>query len=514
MFIKSIRTQEGLVESKAREEGISRDRELLFKTMWQIAFLTIVTLTPSLFSMPESNNDNNNADGGACHDMTAFILAGGIPELSTSLKISESAIAPSSSAAVPFAASFDSFSSSSSSSSSSYSPSSSSSSSPLCAVTELLKAFTLTQSDHNSRSVQDASFSVTSVLALITNLAIAQHSAECVAFVSRYLMTLAPLLALSLDSEHTIKNSIIGAIAANITELSVVSSSSSSLPSSPLPCPQSILGEVLVSYQQASISLTAACGGSNNTTGTDKIFAVCSTALDCLLSTSRTIDIAREDESETSSSSSSSMTIQLCALILQQNVAPIFARALLTSSLRLMQTQAASSNVVKNTNYSKILLQVLFTPTLYVLSDSSSVAAGSSSDADKERENFELISVQLILFSFNLLEESRRAAMIELILPVLCQVLMRYAGRFDSPTILFCGKGLTALARTFPEVFRVQISTLSEAARTTLMEVMKSVQLQQQQQQQQQQQGATGGQSQPSSLATGPKKIDFSKFKS
>jgi hypothetical protein len=179
---------------------------------------------------------------------------------------------------------------------------------------------------------------------------------------------------------------------------------------------------------------------------------------------------------------------QINVLILQNNKATTFCKSGLLYLLRLMQSSTEKIGPL-------IMNSIL--PSLLLVLDTFM------------DESYELVVVQIIFFAFNLLKETKKEILITLILVPLINVMSKRSN--DSMITQFLGKCLTHLAKTYQDIFRIQVGMLTDPQRQILQDAMRNVLQQQQQQQQQlsqqnQQQGA-------STSITTIKKIDLTKFK-
>jgi hypothetical protein len=154
-----------------------------------------------------------------------------------------------------------------------------------------------------------------------------------------------------------------------------------------------------------------------------------------------------------------------------------------------------------------MLLETIFPAAVSALSCVGSPS--QSSDAAAQRDEVELLLVQILFLGFGYVTEDKHGVYVSMLMKPLNLIMAKKPAQ--SPVVMFVGKGLTHIARVCANAFREQVAMLSEVERTTLQNVMR-VALQQAaevQQQQQTQHGSFATQT----AAPSAKKIDFAKFK-
>jgi len=88
--------------------------------------------------------------------------------------------------------------------------------------------------------------------------------------------------------------------------------------------------------------------------------------------------------------------------------------------------------------------------------------------------NVHILLLQLVFVIFNLLSsDEQRSAYVRLILPSLC-LLIEKRGANDNLSLV-CGKGVTHIARTHPQLFRTEIAVLPPSQITLLQTIMRTV---------------------------------------
>jgi hypothetical protein len=224
--------------------------------------------------------------------------------------------------------------------------------------------------------------------------------------------------------------------------------------------------------------------------------------------------------------------LPLTAVLLATNTPPCYLNGIFFASLKYLQTH---SNDSQQLHLALTLLTTSLLPlTSHLLTKSSSSHVSSPHHNNGNHIQPEMLMLQLLFLMFNLHAlDSLKAFHLKAILPILCDVIQRKG--FSDPLSLICGKGVTHIARTSPQIFKGEILLVSDEAKLLLQNAMKMIL--EQQNQQQQQSGAGGANSSSGSgvnsginkssqaMATagvggaaqggagGLKKFDMSKFK-
>ena len=167
-----------------------------------------------------------------------------------------------------------------------------------------------------------------------------------------------------------------------------------------------------------------------------------------------------------------------------------YVRALLALSIRLVQVDPAGTG--------SLLVSVILPLLLCRLGDATEVPDDAT----------ELLSLQLLFLSFTLVQEGQRSVFLSAILTPVCTYLMKCS--VEGQASIFCGRGITHLARLCPEAFKDQVPKLSEDLRMKLQHVMKSVLENQQNTEKTNQYGTNISDSNSSANV---KKIDISRYR-
>ena len=131
------------------------------------------------------------------------------------------------------------------------------------------------------------------------------------------------------------------------------------------------------------------------------------------------------------------------------------------------------------------------------------------SNPAKIDDSLHLLFAQIIFLCFSLIEEAQKRNFIGCILSPLSRSLINKI-ETSSTLVLFCGKGLTHLARNYPENFKEHVLLLSPENKQALQASMASSV---QNEQLQAQKAAASDQSTSGSIGIGMvKKLDFAKF--
>jgi hypothetical protein len=183
--------------------------------------------------------------------------------------------------------------------------------------------------------------------------------------------------------------------------------------------------------------------------------------------------------------------LPLTAVLLATNTPPCYLNGIFFASLKYLQTHANNSQQL---HLALTLLTTSLLPlTSHLLTKSSSNTSSSSHVSSPHHNNGnhiqpEMLMLQLLFLMFNLHAlDSLKAFHLKAILPILCDVIQRKG--FSDPLSLICGKGVTHIARTSPQIFKGEILLVSDEAKLLLQNAMKMIL---EQQNQQQQSGAGG----------------------
>ncbi|CAE7483532.1 unnamed protein product [Symbiodinium microadriaticum] len=154
-----------------------------------------------------------------------------------------------------------------------------------------------------------------------------------------------------------------------------------------------------------------------------------------------------------------------------------------------------------------IVTSSVIPPVLHVLGN------GGYSQFGSHAANTDILALNLVFLLYNILpDDHQRTAYLNITLPSLCGILQSM-DHSSSPAQL-CGKGITHIARSSPQIFRGEIMLLPEQSRVVLQNAMRAV-LEAMNQ-------SAAGQNAPQSAATGHtqqtthggiKKIDMSKYR-
>jgi len=130
-------------------------------------------------------------------------------------------------------------------------------------------------------------------------------------------------------------------------------------------------------------------------------------------------------------------------------------------------------------------------------------------DASEEPDDAtELLCLQFLFLCFTVVQEGKRSLFLSTILTPVCSYLMKRS--IDGQASVFCGRGITHLARLCPEAFKDQVPKLSEERRAKLQHVMKSVL---ENQQSAERAGQYGNNVSDGNNSVSVKKIDISRYR-
>lgn len=166
-----------------------------------------------------------------------------------------------------------------------------------------------------------------------------------------------------------------------------------------------------------------------------------------------------------------------------------FMKSLVNSNIRFIKSDPTGAG--------KVLASKIFPPLLMILNSVRDI-----------EESVQLSLTQILFLYFTTIEETQRNLFVVTILPVICESLRNKDE--SSPLFLFCGKGLTHLARTCQEAFKESVILISVENRSVLQAAMAAAVKQEQLAQQQ-----NGGDSGSGGRGSGGgqiKKLDIAKF--
>ena len=163
-------------------------------------------------------------------------------------------------------------------------------------------------------------------------------------------------------------------------------------------------------------------------------------------------------------------------------------KSLINSNIMLIKSDPAGTG--------KVLASKIFPAAIIILK--------TISDID---DTIQLILSQLLFLYFTTIEDTQRALFIATIIPVICGALQNK--NESSSLLLFCGKGLTHLARTCQDAFKESIILLSTENRVILQTAMAAAV---KQEQLLQQQSGSLGDGSGSGGGGQLKKLDLAKF--
>jgi len=172
----------------------------------------------------------------------------------------------------------------------------------------------------------------------------------------------------------------------------------------------------------------------------------------------------------------------------ESSVSIDFMKSLINSNIMLIKSDPAGTG--------KVLASKIFPAAIIILK--------TISDID---DTIQLILSQLLFLYFTTIEETQRALFIATIIPVICGALQNK--NESSSLLLFCGKGLTHLARTCQDAFKESIILLSTENRVILQTAMAAAV---KQEQLLQQQSGSLGDGSGSGGGGQLKKLDLAKF--
>ena len=204
-----------------------------------------------------------------------------------------------------------------------------------------------------------------------------------------------------------------------------------------------------------------------------------------------------------------SSTVVLTGILIHDEPNSHIQQGILTACLQALKQQM---NQQHPQEYGRSLLCIISScvlpPLLHVL------GAGGYSKWGSEGSNTDVLMLQLVFLVHNLMSDDvQKTAYLHMLLPPMCAMLTILD--LSSPSAQLCGKGITHIARTSPQMFRSEIMLLPEQSRVVLQGAMRAV-LESMNQSvgiNATQSAAGGGQSQLSASQGGVKKIDMSKYR-
>ena len=148
--------------------------------------------------------------------------------------------------------------------------------------------------------------------------------------------------------------------------------------------------------------------------------------------------------------STAGLPVQLCAVILQ-DTASLFTSLFLKTILALMKEDAS--------RYGAVLANMCLPAVVSLLTQAAADA------------QLELVMIQIVFEAFNITDVQHKNTMLHLLLQVSCSVLAN--GKNAANMSVLC-KGLTNIARMYPDRFKEQVIGMSEVQRTILQDGMKN----------------------------------------
>ena len=196
----------------------------------------------------------------------------------------------------------------------------------------------------------------------------------------------------------------------------------------------------------------------------------------------------------------------IAALIVGANTPPHCVQGIVASCLQTLQLQAKQQHPSIGISLCVVSSCVL-PPLLQVLS------AGGYSKRTGGSSTVDLSALQLVFLLFNLVSsDQQKTGLLHVVLPPICRLLS--VSDASSPHALLCGKGITHIARTSPQVFRGEIMLLPEGDRAILQNTMRAVLESMSQGDGAGSSASPGGANQQGTGGSGGfKKIDMSKYK-
>jgi hypothetical protein len=158
----------------------------------------------------------------------------------------------------------------------------------------------------------------------------------------------------------------------------------------------------------------------------------------------------------------------LSAAIMAKEAAPSFLLSLVSTCIQFLQQQMQQSPAPETsftTHFIEVRVIIAAIIPFLLRRLSSQHASAAYAEVDK-------MSLQLIFAAFNVLPDDvpRQAYLAALFGPI-C-VLCSRRGEVD-PSTLMCGKGVTHIARSYPQLFRQEISVLQPEQTATLQNLMR-----------------------------------------
>ena len=227
--------------------------------------------------------------------------------------------------------------------------------------------------------------------------------------------------------------------------------------------------------------------------------------------------------------------IPLALILFNPTTPESFIKGIILASLKYLQYQSNSNK----RNVSLNLLTLTLIPSLlhFISQRVSNVSQEIKTSGGNVQTD--ILILQLFFLIFNLHEtDSLKSLYLKTIMPTLYLIIK--AKGFSDPLSITCGKGITLIARTSPQIFKTEIMSATDENKILLQTIMKIILEQQQQQQNTQLSHSNGSTGQPSSSSSpsllssssttssslvggnhqtntqttgGLKKIDMSKFK-
>jgi hypothetical protein len=162
--------------------------------------------------------------------------------------------------------------------------------------------------------------------------------------------------------------------------------------------------------------------------------------------------------------------VQLTVALVKDTASQSLPQGVLTACLQTLQQQAAQQQLQPVQLQAGLCLvsSCVVPPVLHVLS------SGGYGRRTNASGNTDVLALQLIFLLFNLLpDDALKTVLLHASLSSLCGFLE--SNDASSAQALLCGKGVTHIARSAPQIFRGEIMLLPEASRATLQHAMRSV---------------------------------------
>jgi hypothetical protein len=174
-------------------------------------------------------------------------------------------------------------------------------------------------------------------------------------------------------------------------------------------------------------------------------------------------------------------------MILSPHTNPEFVKAILTNILKYLQLDSQDSNADSNTGTGTtppglwlvtaalpaILSRICIDEKKYINVLSNNNEESIQVVIITGVAAIDLLMIQILFLLFSLSQEIHREDSLALILSPLSEFMNIRS--IESPIIQLCGKGITNIARLYPDIFRRQVSLLSEQLRSVLQNVMRYV---------------------------------------